>query len=100
MSIANQVFCCPYLTPIGTMDRSYKQLHYTHCDGPGWQETILGKITEVDDQFEEEKYYFEKAFELSPEDETKLTRLEWFKLVHHPSPKQEFALSLYICVEL
>ncbi|KTD60086.1 putative secreted esterase [Legionella sainthelensi] len=94
MSIANQVFCSPDLTPIGTMDRIYKQLHYTQCDEPGWQETILGKIAEIDDQFEEAKYYFEKAFELSPEDETKLRRLEWFKLVHHPSPKQESTLSM------
>ncbi|KTD59585.1 putative secreted esterase [Legionella santicrucis] len=94
MSIANQVFSSPDLSPIGNMQELYKHLHYTQSDEPGWQETMLGKIAEVGNKFEEARYYFEKALGLSPEDETKLRRLEWFKAVHHPFPEKKFTLSL------
>lgn len=94
MSIANQVFSSPDLAPIGNMRELYKHLHYVQSDETGWQETILGKIAEVEDKFEEARRYFEKACELSPEDETKHRRLEWFNAVHNPFPEKEFTLSL------
>lgn len=94
MSIANQVFNSPDLAPIGDMQAIYKHLHYTQSDEPGWQETISGKVAEAEGKFEEARSHFERALELSPEDESKQRRLEWFNTVHQPSTKKEFTSSL------
>lgn len=90
MSIANQVFNSPDLAPIGDMQAIYQHLHYTQSDEPGWQETISGKVAEVDGKFEEARGHFARALELSPEDESKQRRLEWFNTVHQPSPENKF----------
>lgn len=98
MSIANQVFSSSDLVPIGNMQELYKYLHYTQSNEPGWHETILGKIAEVEGKFAEARGYFERALELSSKDETKLRRLEWFNAVHHRSPEKEFTSSLSVFV--
>lgn len=98
MSIANQVFSSPDLAPIGNMQELYKRLHYPQSDEPGWQETISGRVAEVEDKFEEARCYFEKALELSPKDESKQSRLEWFNTVHHPSPEKKFTSSSNVFV--
>ncbi|MDI9819797.1 MULTISPECIES: serine hydrolase [unclassified Legionella] len=94
MSIANQVFSSPDLAPVANMQALYKHLHYIQSDEPGWQETISGKVAEVEGKFEDARRYFERALELSPNDESKQRRLEWFKTVHNPSPEKEFVSSL------
>lgn len=96
MSIANQVFNSTNLPPIGDMQDLYKHLHYTQSDEPGWQETISGKVAEVEGNFEEARSHFESALELSPEDESKQRRLEWFNMVHHPSAEVEFTSALKV----
>ncbi|WP_454782456.1 serine hydrolase domain-containing protein [Legionella sp. WA2022007384] len=94
MSIANQVFNSHDLLVIGNMQELYKHLHYTQSDEPGWQETILGKVAEVEDQFEEARGFFQRATELAPKDETKLRRLEWFNAIHYLFPAKKFISSL------
>jgi CubicO group peptidase (beta-lactamase class C family) len=94
MSIAHQVFSSPALAPIGNMEAVYKHLYYTQCDEPGWKETISGKVAEDKGKFEEARGYFERALALSPDDESKKRRLEWFNTVHHPSLAGEFTTSL------
>jgi tetratricopeptide (TPR) repeat protein len=94
MSIAHQIFSSSDLLPIGNMEAVYKHLHYTQCDEPGWTETISGKVAEDEGNIEEARRYFERALELSPEDESKKRRLEWFNTVHNPSLEKEFTSSL------
>jgi tetratricopeptide (TPR) repeat protein len=98
MAITNQVFGSPTLAPIGNPQNLYnhlnKHIHYTPSDEPGWQETISGKTAEIDGKFEEAKDYFERALQLSPQNESIQKRLEWFNKVHHPSPKKEFITPL------
>ena len=90
-SIANQIFNSSDLPPIANLQAVFNQLHYTQSDEPGWQETISGKVAKVQGKFEEARRYFEKALELSPKDESKKRRLEWFNTVHLPSPKKKFS---------
>ncbi|QMT60146.1 serine hydrolase [Legionella sp. PC997] len=94
MSIANQMFNSQALVRIGTLQELYKHLHYAQSDEPGWQETILGKIAEVDGKFEEARGYFERAAEVAPTDETKLRRLQWFNAIHDLPIEKEFTTSL------
>lgn len=94
MSIAHRVFSSADLVPIGNLEAVYKHLHYTQCDEPGWTETISGKIAEDEGNLEEARRCFERAIELSPDDESKKRRLEWFNTVHNPSLEKEFTTPL------
>lgn len=94
MSIASQIFSSPELAPVGDLQVLYKHLHYTQSDEPGWQETISGKIAEVDGNVEDARHHFEKSVKLAPENDAIKRRLEWFNKVHHPSRETEFTLPL------
>lgn len=96
MSIANQIFSSPDLAPIGHLQGLFEDLRFTQSDEPGWQETISGKIAEAEGRPKEARYYFEKACELAPQDESKQKRLDWFDKVHTSSREQEFVAPLQV----
>lgn len=86
MSIANQLFSSPDLVLIGNMQVIYEHMHYSQSDEPGWKEMIAGKMAQEQGKLEEARAYFGKALELSPNDEAKQRRLEWFNEVHQSTP--------------
>ena len=96
MSIVNQIFSSTDLAPVSDLHELCENMHYTQSTEPGWSETISGKIAEHEGKPEEARYYFERALELSPLDESKKKRLDWFDKVHDPSPVQEFNTALKV----
>lgn len=99
MSIAKQMLSSPDSSPIGNIDAVFEYMDYRQSDEPGWKETIEGKIAEDQENFEKARGYFEKALMLSPNDESKKHRLEWFDAVHLSTlEKQEFSQNLELFV--
>jgi|GEM_PF-1850656 len=85
MSIADRVFDCPDLVPIGDLQAVYENLKYSQCDEPGWQETIEGKVAESKKEFKVARRFYQEALELSPDEKSKGQRkqhLEWFDELH------------------
>lgn len=89
MSIANEVLCSDRLGFIANMQLVFKDLNYTQCDEPGWQETIAGKIAEDQGNIKEARVHFEEAINAAPDDESKQRRLEWFNVAHSSNPRRE-----------
>ncbi|CZL27319.1 serine hydrolase domain-containing protein [Legionella pneumophila] len=100
MSVANQIFSSPDLAPIGKTKQLFKSMpHHPQSDEPGWKETLAGKIAEDKAKSRidiiKARFYFDKAAKLSPDDESKQRRLEWFDLVQESKQnKKEFTPAL------
>lgn len=94
MSIADSIFRSPDLVAIGDLKELYERLHYTQCTEAGWQETLSGRVAEVEGHPVEARIQFEKALDCAPDDPAKRARLEWFDAANNPPPAASFSASL------
>ncbi len=70
------------------------EISYTQRDKPGWQETLLGKIAESDNNIPAAREFYETAFAKAPNDTATKQRLIWFNKVRNFDSSRQYDIPL------